>query len=197
MNNPSQGYDDSDSVLELRATGRLEQYFAPSTWPANNAADLDMSTAPVLLADGQVLIAGKSGIAYLLNGAHLGVSGTNRPAWPRCVEQRRRGRRVRGDHGLSAVSQRNGGDPCDEVTTVLASAVECQHLGQRPATRGGRSGVDRRQERRPLRARRGDGTGRRQVNIGAVANDFTTPSVGDGFMLVASTNQSWHSEGTP
>jgi polyvinyl alcohol dehydrogenase (cytochrome) len=38
---------------------------------------------------------------------------------------------------------------------------------------------------------------RRQVNIGAVANDFTTPSVGDGFMLVASTNRVMAFRGTP
>ena len=38
---------------------------------------------------------------------------------------------------------------------------------------------------------------RRQVTIGAVANDFTTPSVGDGFMLVASTNRVLAFRGTP
>ena len=70
----SQPYDDSDSVLELTATGRLEQYFAPTSWPSDNANDLDMSTAPVLLSDGQVVLAGKSPNVYLLNGAHLGLS---------------------------------------------------------------------------------------------------------------------------
>jgi len=44
-----QAYDDSDSALELTANGRLEQYFAPSSWTSDNASDFDMSTAPVLL----------------------------------------------------------------------------------------------------------------------------------------------------
>ena len=34
-----------------------------------------MSVAPVLLPDGQVLLAGKSRIVYLLDGAHLGGIG--------------------------------------------------------------------------------------------------------------------------
>src|SRR5208282_3423912 len=53
-------YDDSDSVLELSSSLRLLQFFAPSTWPTNNSQDLDMSTAPALLPDGQVILAGKS-----------------------------------------------------------------------------------------------------------------------------------------
>ena len=69
------GYDDSDSVLELSSSLRLLQFFAPSTWPTNNAQDLDMSAAPALLPDGQVILAGKSRIVYLLNGAHLGGIG--------------------------------------------------------------------------------------------------------------------------
>ncbi|HEY6295889.1 MAG TPA: PQQ-binding-like beta-propeller repeat protein, partial [Streptosporangiaceae bacterium] len=68
-------YDDSDSVLELSSSLRLLQFFAPDTWPADNSRDLDMSTAPVLLPDGQVLLAGKSRIIYLLSGAHLGGIG--------------------------------------------------------------------------------------------------------------------------
>ena len=51
------------------------QFFAPSTWATNNSQDLDMSIAPVLLPDGQVLLAGKSRIVYLLDGAHLGGIG--------------------------------------------------------------------------------------------------------------------------
>ena len=72
----SQPYDDSDSALELSSSLQLLQYFAPTTWPQNNAHDLDMSMAPALLSDGQVVLAGKSRIVYLLNGAHLGgISG--------------------------------------------------------------------------------------------------------------------------
>ena len=68
-------YDDSDSVLELSPSLQLEQYFAPSSWPSDNAHDLDLSMEPVLLADGQVVIAGKARIVYLLDGRHLGGIG--------------------------------------------------------------------------------------------------------------------------
>jgi outer membrane protein assembly factor BamB len=71
----SHAYDDSDSVLELSPSLTLEQYFAPPSWPSDNAHDLDISTAPALLADGQVVAAGKARIVYLLNGSSLGGIG--------------------------------------------------------------------------------------------------------------------------
>ena len=71
----SHAYDNSDSALELSPSLRLLQFFAPATWAANNSQDLDMSAAPALLSDGQVILAGKSRIVYLLNGAHLGGIG--------------------------------------------------------------------------------------------------------------------------
>ncbi|MFZ0664697.1 MAG: PQQ-binding-like beta-propeller repeat protein, partial [Acidimicrobiales bacterium] len=71
----SEGYDDSDSALELSPSLSLLQYFAPSDWRENNAEDLDMSVPPTLLSDGDVLLSGKSRIAYLLNGSHLGGIG--------------------------------------------------------------------------------------------------------------------------
>ncbi|MHB8379478.1 MAG: outer membrane protein assembly factor BamB family protein [Acidimicrobiales bacterium] len=71
----NQPYDYSDSVLELSANLRLKQFFAPSTWAQDNASDLDMSMAPALLSNGQVVVAGKSPTVYLLNGRHLGGIG--------------------------------------------------------------------------------------------------------------------------
>jgi outer membrane protein assembly factor BamB len=68
-------YDGSDSVTRLSATLARTDYFAPSTWAADNAADLDLgSMAPVLVA-GRVLAAGKRGTAYLLSPTHLGGVG--------------------------------------------------------------------------------------------------------------------------
>ncbi len=78
----SQAYDDSDSVLELSPSLTLLQYFAPSSWPTNNAHDLDMSTAPALLSDGQVVAAGKSRIVYLLDRATLGGIGDQEATLP-------------------------------------------------------------------------------------------------------------------
>jgi len=68
-------YDYSDAVLELSPSLRLLQYFAPAIWRQDNANDLDMSAEPVLLPDGQVILAGKSQVVYLLDGSHLGGIG--------------------------------------------------------------------------------------------------------------------------
>jgi len=70
-----QPYDDSDAVIELSPSLHLLQFFAPADWATNDGDDLDMSTEPVLLPDGQVILAGKSQVVYLLNGNHLGGIG--------------------------------------------------------------------------------------------------------------------------
>ncbi len=82
VDSASDGFDDSDSLLELSPSMTLLQYFAPSDWPSNNAADLDMSIAPVLLPDGHVIVAGKSRIVYLLNGSALGGIGKQEAELP-------------------------------------------------------------------------------------------------------------------
>ncbi len=192
-----QPYDDSDSVLELSATGQLEQYFAPSSWPSDNANDLDMTTAPVLLADGQVVLAGKSQIAYLLNRADLGGIGTQ-------------------EASLSSVCTNDidGGSafvgmtiylPClsgPVAIHVTKSPASLQMLWQASVGGGppivaaglvwtvGKNGV-------LYGLNPATGAVQQQVTIGAVDNDFTTPSVGDGLMLVASTYRVLAFRGVP
>jgi polyvinyl alcohol dehydrogenase (cytochrome) len=70
-------FDDSDSVTALSPGLRRRGLFAPSTWRADNANDLDLgSMSPALLADGKILAVGKRGIGYLLRASHLdGVGG--------------------------------------------------------------------------------------------------------------------------
>jgi len=69
-------YDGGDSVIELTPEMRRVASFAPTSWRDDNRSDLDLgSSAPVLVPDNQVLIAGKSGTAYLLNASHLGGIG--------------------------------------------------------------------------------------------------------------------------
>ena len=69
-------YDGSDSVTELTPAMRRVAYFAPSTWAADNASDLDLgSTQPVLAADNTVFIMGKRGVGYLLSETRLGGIG--------------------------------------------------------------------------------------------------------------------------
>lgn len=69
-------YGAGDAVDELSPSLQLEQSFAPASWRADNAADLDLgSTAPALLPDGTALQVGKGRTGYLLSTAHLGSIG--------------------------------------------------------------------------------------------------------------------------
>jgi len=194
----SQGYDDSDSVLELSSTGRLEQYFAPSSWPSDNSNDLDMSTAPVLLSDGQVVLAGKSRIVYLLNGAHLGGIGTQEASLPSvCTNDIDGGAAV---VGLTVYLPCLDGTVALRVTKSPASlrvlwSASVDGSGPPIVAAGlvwtvGKNGV-------LYGLNPATGTVRQQAAFGAVDNDFTTPSVGDGLMLVASSNRVVAFRGTP
>ena len=192
-----QPYDDSDSVLELSPSLQLLQFFAPSTWATNNSQDLDMSVAPALLPGGQVMLAGKSRIVYLLNGAHLG--GIGRPEatlgdaqhtimGSACSDDIDGGVAVQGATvylpclaGIIAVqatssppalhllwsSGTGGGPPIAAAGLVWTMGQNGTLYGLDPAT----------------------GRIRQQVTIGAPANHFPTPSVGDGLLLAASAEQ--------
>src|SRR5215467_4476667 len=79
-------WDHSDSITALTPSLKRIGAFAPSTWPADNAADLDLgSTAPALLSDGQMLAVGKRGIGYLLNAHHLAGVGSQLTQAPVCA----------------------------------------------------------------------------------------------------------------
>jgi polyvinyl alcohol dehydrogenase (cytochrome) len=174
-------YDHSDSVLELSPVMRLEQFYAPRTWASDNASDLDMSTAPALLPDGQVIAAGKSGIVYLLNGAHLGGIGHQQALLKAC-----------GDviDGGFAVSGMTVYLPClSGAAAVRATRSPARlRLLWRTATGGAP----------PIIAaglvwtigngilyglNPANGRVRQRASIGAQANGFPTPSVGDGLLL--------------
>jgi outer membrane protein assembly factor BamB len=182
-------YDDSDSVLELSSSLRLVQFFAPADWPQNNSQDLDFSTAPVLLADGQVLLAGKSRIVYLLSGSHLGgIGGQQASLASACGNDIDGGAAVVGmtvylpcTTGVVAVqassspaglrllwtSQTGGGPPVVAAGLVWTIGQNGVLYGVSPAS----------------------GQVRQQTTIGAPANHFPTPSVGDGLMLAASADR--------
>jgi hypothetical protein len=179
----SHAYDDSDSVLELSPTMRLLQYFAPSNWAANNSQDLDMSTAPVLLPDGQVIGAGKSRIVYLLDGAHLGGIGTQQATL-----------------GSACSNDIDGGIALSGMTAYLAcfSGIIAVGAGQSPpalhllwssATGGGppilAAGLlwTIGQDGTLYGLDPATGAIRQQASIGAVANHFPTPAVAGGLML--------------
>ncbi|HET7530769.1 MAG TPA: PQQ-binding-like beta-propeller repeat protein [Mycobacteriales bacterium] len=68
-------FDGSDSVLRLSPSLRRVALFAPSTWPEDNAADLDLGSMSPVPVTGHVVIAGKRGTVYLLSPDLGGVGG--------------------------------------------------------------------------------------------------------------------------
>ncbi len=183
------GYDDSDSVLELSPSLGLEQYFAPASWPANNAHDLDMSMSPALLSDGEVVVAGKSRIAYLVDGAHLGGVGGQQAALASICSQ--------DVDGGSATVGTTVYLPC--LSGTVALRVDTSPPSLRLLWSSGSGGGP------PIVAAGlvwtmgqngtlygldpGTGTARQQASIGVPANHFATPSVGDGLLLAPAADQ--------
>ncbi|MBO0771505.1 MAG: PQQ-binding-like beta-propeller repeat protein [Actinobacteria bacterium] len=78
-------FDSSDSVTGLTPGLRRADLFAPASWAADNASDLDLgSTSPAVTGDGSILAVGKRGTGYLLNGSRLGGVGGQRTAAAVC-----------------------------------------------------------------------------------------------------------------
>jgi outer membrane protein assembly factor BamB len=176
-------YDDSDSVLDLSSSLILRQYFAPTDWAEENADDLDLSTAPALLADGQVVAEGKDRVAYLLDGSRLGgIGGQQTSLTSACSDD---------IDGGSAVVGTTVFLPC--LTGPVAVAVTGSPLSLRVLWRGGVGGGP------PIVAGAAvwtigqngilyglnPSTGAVEVraSVGAPANHFPTPSAGDGVLL--------------
>lgn len=189
VHSAGQRYDDSDAALDLTSRLGLRQYFAPTSWYSDNASDLDMSSVPALLSDGQVVLAGKSQVVYLLDGSHLGAVGPARASLSGvCGNDVDGGAAVRGAivylpcvNGPVAIrvgasppslrvlwSARVGGGP------PIVAAGLVWTIGQN----GVLYGLDR-----------ATGAVRQSATIGAPANHFPTPSVGDGLLLAPSENR--------
>jgi outer membrane protein assembly factor BamB len=186
VTSPGHAYDFSDSVLELSSRLQLLQYFAPSSWTSNNAHDLDMSMEPALLADGRVVAAGKSRVAYLLDAGHLGGIGGQEAALGHVCDE--------DVDGGSAVVGTTVFLPCLSGTVALqvGSAPAALRVlwtsgegGGPPIVAGGRVwtigqngtlyGLDST-----------DGAVLQQASVGVPANHFPTPGVGDGLLLAPS-----------
>jgi outer membrane protein assembly factor BamB len=197
VHSAGQPFDDSDSVLELNATGRLEQYFAPSSWASDNASDLDMTTAPVLLADGQVILAGKSPNVYLLNGAHLGgIGGQEATQTSVCSND---------VDGGSATVGMTVYLPCLNGPVAIRATKSPPTLTVRwQASVGGGPPIVAAglvwtvgKNGNLYGLNTSTGNVRQQAYVGNPDNDFTTPSVGDGLLLVASSFRVVAFRGTP
>lgn len=67
-------YDFSDSVLKI-AFEKIVDSFSPTTWRADNLADLDLGSQGPAIVGNWVFTAGKSGNVYVLNRNNLGGIG--------------------------------------------------------------------------------------------------------------------------
>jgi outer membrane protein assembly factor BamB len=67
-------WDKSDSVTQLTPVKlRRVSAFAPATWRADNAADLDLGSSSPIPVSHRIVIAGKRGVVYLLKESLGGV----------------------------------------------------------------------------------------------------------------------------
>lgn len=182
---PTAAYDDSDSVLELSPALVLLQYFAPSSWASENARDLDLSTSPALLDDGEVVAAGKDADAYLLDGAHLaGIGGQQSSLTSACGQP---------IDGGAAIVGTTVYLPClsgPVAVRVSSSPAGLQLLWR--ATAGGGPPIVAAglvwsigQNGTLYGLNEKTGAVVEQAGIGAPANHFPTPSVGDGLLFAA------------
>ena len=176
MYSRTHAYDDSDGVLELSSSLRLEQYFAPTSWPANNQQDLDMTTAPALFSDGDVLIAGKSRIAYLLDGPTSGgIGGQRASLGSLCSRDIDSGIAAARHDRLPPLPERHHRRPGGGITGLHPPPVELGYRGwaARSMAAGlvwtiGRNGT-------LYGLSPTNGAVRQQASIGAPANHFSTP----------------------
>jgi len=179
-------YDDSDAILELSPSLRLLQYFAPAIWRQDNANDLDMSAEPVLLPDGQVILAGKSQVVYLLNGSHLGGIGKQQAQIsPVCSTN---------IDGGSAHVGMTAFLPCESgVLAVKASksppalhVLWSANVSSGPPIVAGGDVWTIGQNGKLYGLDPATGKIRQQATVGVPANHFPTPGIGAGLMLVPS-----------
>lgn len=180
---PSGPYDHSDSVLELSPSMQLLQSFAPSDWYRLSAEDADLGSAPpALLADGTVLQGGKGHTLYLLRQAKLGgVGGQLDQRSGVCSSGVDGGTAVVGDvaylpcqSGLLAVRV----DPAGTMTLRWRTPTGA---GGPPIVADGLVWTIGGRTLYGLSPSTGDAV--RQLSVGANADHFPTPSVGDGLLL--------------
>jgi hypothetical protein len=190
VTSPGGPYDNSDSVLHLSPSLQLKQFFAPSGWYSDNASDRDLgSSSPVLLGNGEVLQAGKSQTAYLLSQSGLGgIGGQQATLGSFC------GNDVAGG---SAVFGSVAYVPCQSGVMAVqtsASPPALSVLWKTPTGAGGPPIIAGSliwtisQNGTLYGLSPANGAAVRQFPLGALANHFSTPSVGDGLLLAASSN---------
>jgi outer membrane protein assembly factor BamB len=182
--------DGGDSVIELSSSLSVVQSFTPSTWRTDNASDFDLgSSAPALMGNGLVFMAGKSRTAYLLNQSKLGGVGGQVTEKPFC------GNDVDGGEAFTATVLYA---PC--LSGVVAVKVNAHTHKMRVlwATSTNSSGPPIlvgnmvwtiRRDGILFGLRKSNGKPAVQLTVGRPANHFPTPAVGDGLLLAPSSDR--------
>jgi outer membrane protein assembly factor BamB len=180
-------FDGSDSVTALNPALHRTGIFAPKSWPADNAGDLDLSSSsPALLTSGKILIAGKRGVGYLLNAKHLAGVGSQLAQATVCASFG--GTSVRGSvvylpciqGGMAAVNTAGGkikvlwrGPPTAQGSPVLGGgAVWVPDWG---------GGV-------LYQLDPANGQVRRQLELGGALPHFASPSLSGNLALIGTLN---------
>lgn len=194
-------YDYSDSVTELSASLRREDFFAPSTWAQDNRSDADLgSTAPAFV-DGYVFQVGKSRIAYLLDPAHLGEIGGQVAKMSLCDQDPNGGLAVEGNtvyvacgEGVTAVRISNRA-PHMSVLWTTSTTPSGVAINGPPIVAGGLVwSLDAYGTLWGINPRSGGHVVQERTNAGE-SNHFPTPSVADGLLLVPTTDRIFAYEG--
>jgi hypothetical protein len=175
-------YDGSDSVTRISPNSTRLDYFAPKTWPTDNASDLDLgSMTPALTSNGFILQAGKSGTGYVLRANHLGGVGGQVSTGPLCAA-----------FGVSAVTGSSVYLPCTTgITRVDVSATGqfrkvWTFAGATSSPVAGRgalyavSGAN-------LIAISGGGTQLGSISLGSAPTRFATPALAGNKVFVGTT----------
>jgi outer membrane protein assembly factor BamB len=183
-----QPYDDSDAVLELSPTMKLESIFYPADWQNLSGEDLDLGTGDPALVNGFVFQIGKTDIGYLLRQGHLGGKEGEVASLRLCSGNPDGGHAIYGSivyipcpNGVTAVK-------------VLSKAPYLQKLwtdndgvGAGPIISNGLIWTVGGGAIRGLNPANGDEEV--SISVGSLANHFPTPSVADGLLLVAGSDQ--------
>jgi hypothetical protein len=184
----SSTFDHGNSVIELSPGLQELGYFAPANWRQLNQGDTDLGTeGPALVAPGELFQVGKEGVGYLLNSSNLGGIGGE-------------------IHSANVCSSSYGGTanagglvlvPCtDGLVALRVSQGSFQAAWQKSGFGAGppivtgnvvwvvdvSSGVLRGFDA-------GSGQDLYTFQLGAGTTRFTTPSIGDGRLFVATLYQ--------
>ncbi len=184
-----QPYDNSDAVLKLSRTMKLESRFYLDNWQTLSGDDLDLGTGDPVLVDGFVFQVGKADVGYLLRQGNLGGQDGEVASLPTCSGNPDGGRAVQ--DSIVYV-------PCPNGVTAIKVSTKAPYLKQLWTDNDGAAGP-------PIIAAGlvwtigGDNAvhglnpanGKQAVSIpfGGYTNHFPTPSVADGLLLLPGSNQ--------